>query len=83
MLLAGEPAGLGELLDANFDRRRSICPIAEGNVQMVETARQAGASAKFTGSGGAIIGTYGDEETYSQLTCDLARIGVQVLRPIL
>ncbi len=58
---------LGELMNANFDLRRSICKIASGQIQMVELARSVGASAKFAGSGGAIIGTFPDEETYRKL----------------
>ncbi len=41
--------------------RRSIYRLPEGQVRMVEVARQAGASANFAGSGGAIVGLYKDE----------------------
>ncbi len=58
---------LGELMDANFDLRRSICKIASGQIQMVDLAHSVGVSAKFAGSGGAIIGTFPDEETYRKL----------------
>ncbi len=51
----GETDQLGLLIDANFDLRRSICPLHPGQVQMVETARSVGATAKFAGSGGAIV----------------------------
>ena len=46
-------SGLGELIDANFDLRRSICRIPAGQAEMVDRARRAGATAKFAGSGGA------------------------------
>ncbi|MBE6427969.1 MAG: GHMP kinase [Planctomycetaceae bacterium] len=58
---------LGELMNANFDLRRKICRIAKGQIEMVETARSAGVSAKFAGSGGAIIGTYPSESAYEKL----------------
>jgi len=58
---------LGELMDANFDLRRKICKIARGQIEMVELARSVGVSAKFAGSGGAIIGTFPDETTYNKL----------------
>ena len=45
----------GELLDRNFDLRRSICQLHSQHVEMVEAARSVGCSAKFAGSGGAII----------------------------
>ena len=48
---------------------------------MVVTARRSGASAKFAGSGGAIVGTYEDEAQYAALARDLAAIGCRTLRP--
>jgi len=45
------------------------------------TARKAGATAKFAGSGGAIVGTYKDENTYQELTRTLNAIGVAVVKP--
>lgn len=80
-LLGGNADGLGDMLNANFDMRRRICPISEGNLKMVELARHAGATAKFTGSGGAIIGTYPDEPVYQQLVRDLGEHQIHVLKP--
>lgn len=74
---------LGPMLDANFDKRRQICPISRGNIDMVETARSTGASAKFTGSGGAIIGTYNGERMFDEIRSKLARKGIEVIRPVL
>ena len=82
-LTTGQPEKLGPLLNANFDKRRAICPISDGNIQMVETARKTGASAKFTGSGGAIIGTYENETMFDQLRYELAKLNIEVLKPIL
>ena len=72
---------LATLINANFDLRDRIFNVAEENRRMVMTARKCGASAKFAGSGGAIVGTYGDEEQFGRLTADLAAIGTVVLRP--
>ena len=72
---------LATLINANFDLRDRIFNVAEENRRMVMTARKSGASAKFAGSGGAIVGTYGDEEQFGRLTADLAAIGTVVLRP--
>ena len=55
-------------------------PIA-ANRAMVMTARSAGASAKFAGSGGAIVGTYTDDAQFSRLSAALATIGCQTIRP--
>ena len=48
---------------------------------MVETARACGASAKFAGSGGAIVGTYGDEGMLDLLRKRLDALGVAVILP--
>lgn len=80
-ILAGDAKRLGELIDANFDLRRSICRIPAEQVEMVERARRAGATAKFAGSGGAIIGTYPDEATFQRLQAELEPLGCKVIRP--
>ncbi len=79
----GETDQLGLLIDANFDLRRSICPLHPGQVQMVETARSVGATAKFAGSGGAIIGTYADPDMYTRLEAELGAIQCAVLQPVI
>jgi glucuronokinase len=81
-LLAGDHDRLAELIDANFDTRRSIYQLPSGQVQMVETARSVGASAKFAGSGGAIIGSFRDEAMLAELKAALGSIGCVVLRPL-
>jgi glucuronokinase len=82
-ILARDTERLGRLIDANFEVRRSICRLAAGQVEMVERARRAGATAKFAGSGGAIIGTYPDEATFQQLEAQLGAIGCRVIRPVI
>jgi glucuronokinase len=72
---------LGELMNANFDRRAQICRLSEGNLRLVETARAAGASAKFSGSGGAIVGVCPDETVFERLRSAFAGQQVQVFRP--
>lgn len=81
MLIAGRGAEIGSLLNRNFDLRRSLYEISPGNIDMVETARAAGASAKFTGSGGAIVGTYPNEPTFDRLKSDLEAKGISVIKP--
>ncbi len=80
-LLAGESHKLGALLNANFDRRAALYDVGEGNRKMVEAARRTGASAKFTGSGGAIIGTYENETMLNALQQELGNIHCNVLLP--
>ena len=72
---------LAELINANFDLRDKIFHVAPENRRMVMTARSAGASAKFAGSGGAIVGTYEDEAQYQRLVAKLATIGCTTLKP--
>jgi len=73
---------LAELINANFDLRRSICRLPKEHVEMIEVARKTGASAKFAGSGGAIIGTYDSIDSYEKLKKYLGQIGCTVIRPI-
>ena len=82
-VLAGDAQRLGQLIDANFELRRSICRLPAGQVEMIERARACGATAKFAGSGGAIIGTYPDEPTLERLQSELPAIGCRVIRPLI
>ncbi len=81
LLLARRGAEIGPLLDANFDKRRELYQLSEGNLRMVEAARSVGASAKFTGSGGAIVGTYPEKAAFARLKEQLHALGVEVLKP--
>jgi glucuronokinase len=74
---------LGELINKNFDLRCKIMNISESNMEMVNTARNCGASAKFSGSGGAIIGTYEDDEMLQKLIINLKNINARVIKPII
>ncbi len=78
---AGEGSRIGPLLDENFDRRAALYDVGEGNRRMVAAARRVGASAKFTGSGGAIIGTYRDAAMFDRLCEELRPLNVCVLKP--
>lgn len=82
-LMNGDWATLARVMDENFDIRRSIMNIAPENLRMVEVARSTGASAKFAGSGGAIVGLYRDGRQYQQLSDALAEIRCTVLRPLI
>lgn len=80
-LINGHKEKIGPLMNKNFDLRKSVMNISNTNIQMVETARKTGASAKFTGSGGAIIGTFPDNSTLAELKVRLGEIGVNVIIP--
>lgn len=80
-LLARDYTKLDGLINANFDLRTKIYPISEGNLEMVRAARSVGATSKFAGSGGAVVGTYADEAMYGKLRETLKAIGVAVVKP--
>ena len=80
-LMSGDWDTLGRVMNENFDLRRTIMNVAPENLRMVEVARATGASAKFAGSGGAIVGLYRDGRHYQQLVDALASLRCNVLRP--
>lgn len=80
-LLAGDRKRLALLMNENFDTRRSIYQLPVAQVEMVEAARRVGASAKFAGSGGAIVGTFRDEAMFDNLQAELGKIRCVVFKP--
>jgi glucuronokinase len=80
-LLERDYPALDRLIDQNFDLRASIYKLSEGNLQMVRTARATGATAKFAGSGGAIVGTVRDADHLKRLTAEMAKVDVAVITP--
>ncbi len=80
-LLAGEGARIGELLDRNFDLRRSMCQIDPINLKLIEIGRKYGAHPKFSGSGGAIVGLYPGDEAYAAMAAELNTLNCEVIRP--
>jgi glucuronokinase len=80
-LLEGDYKKFTQLVNENFDTRRSIYNIPAWQIKMVEIARNCGASAKFAGSGGAIIGTYQDQRMYELLRKELSQIGAFTIQP--
>jgi glucuronokinase len=79
-ILNGDAELLGRLMNDNFDLRRSILPLPDNHIRVVETARATGVSAKFAGSGGAIVGTYRDEAMFQKLQDALGKLHCQVLK---
>jgi glucuronokinase len=80
-ILARNAHRLGELIDANFEVRRSICRLSAEHVEMVERARAVGVSASFSGSGGAIVGICPDDATFHRLQAAMAPLHCRVIRP--
>jgi len=82
-ILRKDYQALHGLLDKNFDLRCKIMNISDSNMELVKTARNCGASAKFPGSGGAIIGMYEDDEMLRRLIISLQKINARVIKPII
>jgi len=80
-LLSRDAERLARLMDANFEARRGIYRLPQWQVDMVETARGCGASAKFAGSGGAILGTYDGDAMFENVRARLAAIGSRTIKP--
>jgi glucuronokinase len=80
-LLDRQPERLGQLINRNFDLRDSIFNINPAHRAMVDAARSVGATAKFAGSGGAIIGTYDSPQMLAMLRERLETMGCCVIQP--
>jgi glucuronokinase len=72
---------LHELINKNYNLREQLIEISDANREMVKVARSTGASAKFTGSGGAIIGMYKDENQFKQLVKAFESTEIEVIKP--
>ncbi|MFH1708929.1 MAG: GHMP kinase [Planctomycetota bacterium] len=77
----GDRAGMNALINRNFDLRASIYNISKDNWEMVNLARNVGASAKFAGSGGAIVGSYADARMFRNLEEAFRPAGIKVIKP--
>ncbi len=80
-LLQKDVKKLSELMNTNFDLRCKIMNINDSNMEMIRTARCCGASAKFAGSGGSIIGVYKDDDMLTRLIIELKKIKARVIKP--
>ncbi len=80
-LLEGRTDDLHELMNQNFDLRCQIYTVSESNKELVQAARDCGASAKFAGSGGTIIGTYRDDDMLNKLFVKLRQYNARVIKP--
>ena len=82
----GDTNTLFKCINANFDQRQKLyeklkIQMKPEHREMVELAREAGASAKFAGSGGAIVGIYRKDSDYAKLKKHLQKRGIHVLKP--
>ncbi len=73
--------GLAAAVDRNFDLRATIFEIRPDDLAMVRTARSAGASCSFCGSGGAVVGTFRDEAMLGRLRAAMQAGGYEFVVP--
>jgi glucuronokinase len=80
-LLDGDVARLGGLIDRSADIRASVLDLKPEHWRMVELARACGASANYTGSGGAIVGTHTGPDMMAKIRDALEGDGCEVMEP--
>jgi glucuronokinase len=76
----GDADRFGPLIGKNMALRRSLAPLPDAQLELVDAAEAAGAHATFAGSGGAIVGTYHDDEHFEALDDAFADIGADLVR---
>jgi glucuronokinase len=77
----GDISRLANLINENFDLRQRISQLPEWQTEMIRIARSCGASAKFAGSGGAIVGTYTSESMLQELASRFEATQVKTFVP--
>ena len=80
-LTDGDSERFGRCIDASFDVRRRIVELDARHVAMVARARSLGASANYTGSGGAIVGACRDEHHRDAVIAALRADGAAAIVP--
>lgn len=78
---AGDIVTLADLMDANYETRSKLWPIAPSDVEKIAIARRHDAGAKFCGSGGAVVGVPRDVAQLASLQRSYEHAGFSFLRP--
>ncbi|KAL2904596.1 Glucuronokinase 1 [Bienertia sinuspersici] len=84
-LLEKDHAKLASLMNHNFDLRRSMFgddALGDINLKMVEVAREVGAAAKFTGSGGAVVAFCPDGPQQVELLQEACQKAGFIIQPV-
>lgn len=76
----GDTGDLRNIINRDFELRRSVYDLSKENIKMIEIARDHGAAAKFTGSGGAAIGIYDDEAHFRRLSGAYKEYGYDTIK---
>jgi glucuronokinase len=79
-LMKGQKDKLGPIMSRDFELRKSVYSLSEENIRMIEIAKKMDAHAKFTGSGGAAVGTYESEEHFDRIDKEYHRHGYDTVK---
>jgi glucuronokinase len=82
LLKTGQGTKIGPLMNRNFAIRQSLTNLNPDHVRMIETARAAGAAAKYAGSGGAIVGTCPPDQMEKVIHA-LQKQGYRAFQPVI
>ncbi len=77
-VIACDREALARAMDGTFDVRRRMIELDPRHVEMIECARDLGASANYTGSGGAIVAVCRGEEHRRAVGEGLAGLGCSI-----
>ena len=80
-LRAQDHGRFAECMRRNFEIRCAIMDVSDFDLGMVEIAARHGATAKLSGSGGAVIGVLPEPVRFDGLAAELAAYGARSLRP--
>jgi glucuronokinase len=75
----GDRAAFAHAVDESFEHRARMVALHPGHVEMVKTARAAGAAANYSGSGGAIVAVCRSAPHAAEVTAALRWLGCDTL----
>lgn len=78
-LIGGDRERLARAADESFDVRRRLVALDPRHVELVERARELGAGANYTGSGGAVVAVCRDRAHSAAVARALAELGCGTL----
>jgi len=76
-LIARDLSAFALAVDSSFDARAELMTLDPRHVEMIVAARGCGASANYTGSGGAIVAVCEDRERCGEVEAALRAVGCQ------
>jgi glucuronokinase len=80
-LVAGDRSAFARCVDGSFDARLQMLQLDQRHTAMIWAARRRGASANYTGSGGAIVAVCGDERHRDEVRAELRAAGCETIGP--